>query len=165
MRPRRGFHLRWGLPHPLAGNGINNGLPWWVRAAGYQRHSQFVSTTLSSIVGSANLQSRPSMSSCGCRYRARVVVRLSGYGTGVRAFIPDVLVGSTGSAATSAASFLSGVNGGTYTPGSGQLLLVSGSRRDANGAGGAPLQGAPAATTSLVPSASLQSPTQRVCCV
>jgi uncharacterized protein (TIGR03437 family) len=58
-------------------------------------------------------------------------------------------VGSSGSVPTSVASFLSGVAGGTYTPGSGQLLLIRVPGADVNGAGGTPIQGPPVATTSF----------------
>jgi uncharacterized protein (TIGR03437 family) len=110
----------------------------------------FASTSLSSVVRVTESSITAfSVKDPDADSGARVIVRLAGYGTGVRIFVPDFLVGSSGSVPTSAASFLSGVAGGTYTPGSGQLLLIRVPGADANGAGSAPLQGAPAATTSF----------------
>jgi len=71
----------------------------------------------------------------------RLVVSLAGYPTGARVFVPDVLVGNTGSGPTSAGAFGSFAQSGSYIPGSGsgQLLLTRVDRADASGAGGTPV--------------------------
>jgi len=67
----------------------------------------------------------------------RLLVNITGYGSGSRVFVPDAIVGSSGTLPTSAGAYASSVAPGTYTPGgSGQLLLVRVSGADANGVGG-----------------------------
>jgi uncharacterized protein (TIGR03437 family) len=65
----------------------------------------------------------------------RILINFSGYGTGVRLFVPDAIVGNSGTIPTTDGEFASGVSGGTYTPLSNQLLLsrVSGSEQNGNG--------------------------------
>lgn len=79
----------------------------------------------------------------------RILVKMSGYGTGVRLFVPDALAGNSGVAATSAGQFASSASGGTYSPGKQQLLLSRVSGADANGNGGTLVSALPAATTSF----------------
>jgi len=79
----------------------------------------------------------------------RILVRLSGYGSGVRAFVPDAIVGNDGTTPTSAGAFGVPVGAGVYTPGSGQLLLVRVNGADANGAGGTLATTQPLIATSL----------------
>jgi uncharacterized protein (TIGR03437 family) len=68
----------------------------------------------------------------------RILVNLTGFGSGpgLRVFVPDAVVGNSGTVPTSAGAF--GVSGaaGVYTPGSGQLLLLRVTGADAGGAGG-----------------------------
>jgi uncharacterized protein (TIGR03437 family) len=78
----------------------------------------------------------------------RILVNITGYGTGSRVFVPDVIVGNDGTIATTAGAFSSPVNGGTYTPG-GQLLLIRVNGADANGAGGTLALAKPASVTSF----------------
>jgi len=66
----------------------------------------------------------------------RIIVRLTGYGSGVRLFVPDALVGNSGSISTSGGQFASSVQSGTYTPSSNQLLLSRVSGADQSGVGG-----------------------------
>jgi len=68
----------------------------------------------------------------------RLLVNITGYGSGSRVFVPDAIVGNSGTILTSAGAFASTIAPGTYTPGgSGQLLLIRVSGADANGVGGA----------------------------
>ena len=83
----------------------------------------------------------------------RIVVKLSGYGTGVRLFAPDALVGNSGTAATSAGQFGATAAGGTYAPGSLLLSRVNGA--DANGNGGTPAGTIPGAATSFTTASEL----------
>ncbi len=66
----------------------------------------------------------------------RIVVRLSGYGTGIRLFVPDAVVGNSGSIPTSGGEFSTTIAGGTYTPNANQLLLSRVDGADQTGAGG-----------------------------
>ena len=83
----------------------------------------------------------------------RIVVTLSGYGSGVRLFVPDALVGNDGVAATSAGQFGATASGGTYSPGNLLLSRVNGA--DANGNGGTLAQALPGATTSFTAASEL----------
>jgi uncharacterized protein (TIGR03437 family) len=65
----------------------------------------------------------------------RIGIKISGYGT-ARAFVPDAIVGNSGTVVTAAGAFSSSPNGGTYTPNAGQLLLVRVNGPTAAGAGG-----------------------------
>lgn len=69
-------------------------------------------------------------------FGVRFLVRISGYGPNATVFVPDVIVGNLGTAATAAGGFGPSQNGGTYTPGLHQLLLTRVSGADATGAGG-----------------------------
>jgi uncharacterized protein (TIGR03437 family) len=67
----------------------------------------------------------------------RLLVSITGHGAGSRVFVPDAIVGNSGTIPTSTGAFASTVAPGTYTPGgSGQLLLIRVSGADATGAGG-----------------------------
>lgn len=68
----------------------------------------------------------------------RLMMRYSGFPAGSRLFVPDVLVGSTGTAPTAAGDLGLAPSGGRYQPGTpqGQLLLARVRNVDANGAGG-----------------------------
>ncbi|HVW11103.1 MAG TPA: hypothetical protein VHC90_21105 [Bryobacteraceae bacterium] len=66
----------------------------------------------------------------------RVIVQLNGFGAGTRLWIPNAIVGNSGSGPTSAGQFATSIAGGTYTPNANQLLLSLVTGADANGAGG-----------------------------
>ena len=68
----------------------------------------------------------------------RILVKISGYPSGARVFVPDALVGNSGSTATTVNAFGYTVQLGTYTPGgdAAQLLLTRVDGADANGVGG-----------------------------
>ena len=79
----------------------------------------------------------------------RIRVNLSGYSAGSRVFVPDAIVGSTGSVPTSAGGFGSTITSGTFLPGSNQLLLIRVNGADANGAGGSTVMFAPNVQTTF----------------
>ncbi|HKD06623.1 MAG TPA: hypothetical protein VKB79_12050 [Bryobacteraceae bacterium] len=80
----------------------------------------------------------------------RLLVNITGYGSGSRVFVPDAIVGSSGTQPTSAGAYSSTIAPGTYTPGgSGQLLLVRVSGADANGVGGTLALTKPGAATTF----------------
>ncbi len=82
----------------------------------------------------------------------RIVVSLAGYPTGARVFVPDTLVGSSGTGPTSTGAFGTFAQVGFYSPGSGtgQLLLTRVDQADQYGAGGNPvLYAAPSAPSSF----------------
>lgn len=66
----------------------------------------------------------------------RILVRLTGYGAGVRLFVPDAIVGNSGSLPTAAGEFASSVASGSYVPNANQLLLTRVAGADQNGGGG-----------------------------
>src|SRR5665213_167725 len=67
----------------------------------------------------------------------RILVKISGYGSGASVYVPDAIVGNDGSTPTSAGAFASSIFAGSYTPGgAGQLLLIRVNGADSNGAGG-----------------------------
>jgi uncharacterized protein (TIGR03437 family) len=79
----------------------------------------------------------------------RILVNLTGYGTGARVFVPDAIVGNSGTTATSVGAFGNILAAGTWTPGSNQLLLIRVNGADQNGAGGALALTTPAAVTTF----------------
>jgi uncharacterized protein (TIGR03437 family) len=78
----------------------------------------------------------------------RISVKLSGYGS-ARAFVPDAIVGNSGSTPTAAGAFASVANGGAYTPNSGQLLLIRVNGASSTGAGGTLALTPPTAATTF----------------
>jgi len=66
----------------------------------------------------------------------RFLVSLSGYGPNAQIFVPDVIVGKSGTTPTSAGAYNIPANGGTYTPGLNQLLLTRVNLADSTGANG-----------------------------
>jgi uncharacterized protein (TIGR03437 family) len=83
-------------------------------------------------------------------FGVRFLVNLSGYGPNAQVFVPDVIVGNRGTTPTSAGAFNNTAEGGTYTPGSNQLLLTRVSGADGTGAGGTlALAAIPGAATSF----------------
>jgi uncharacterized protein (TIGR03437 family) len=80
----------------------------------------------------------------------RFLVTLSGYGPNAQIYVPDVIVGKSGTTPTSAGAYNVAANGGTYTPGLNQLLLTRVNLADATGAHGTLfLQALPASATSF----------------
>ena len=61
---------------------------------------------------------------------------MTGYPAGTQLWVPNALVGNSGSIPTSAGEFASTIGGGTYTPNANQLLLSLISGADGNGNGG-----------------------------
>jgi uncharacterized protein (TIGR03437 family) len=79
----------------------------------------------------------------------RILVKLSGYPSGTTIYVPDAIVGNSGSLPTSSGAFASSINPGQYAPNSNQLLLVRVNGADATGNGGTLAFGAPATTTTF----------------
>jgi uncharacterized protein (TIGR03437 family) len=79
----------------------------------------------------------------------RIIVNLSGYPAGTQLFVPNALVGSTGSFPTSAGEFGTYPSGGQYLPAASQLLLSYVNGADQNGAGGTLVYLPPATATSF----------------
>jgi uncharacterized protein (TIGR03437 family) len=80
----------------------------------------------------------------------RILVNVTGYGPGTQVFVPDAIVGNTGTTPTSAGGYNTAtISAGTYTPGMNQLLLLRVNGTDANGAGGSLAFGIPAAATTF----------------
>lgn len=79
----------------------------------------------------------------------RIVIKYSGYGSGVRLFVPDAIVGNDSISPTNEGSFGATASGGIFTNGSGQLLLSRVSGANINGIGGTLTTPLPAATTSF----------------
>jgi uncharacterized protein (TIGR03437 family) len=72
----------------------------------------------------------------GADFGTRILVTLSGYGTS-RVFVPDVIVGTSGTFPTSAGGYNSTINSGLYSPPQNfQLLLSRVNGADATGVGG-----------------------------
>jgi uncharacterized protein (TIGR03437 family) len=72
----------------------------------------------------------------GSDFGVRFLVTLSGYGPNAQVYVPDVIVGGVAPTPTSSGAFNSSVSGGTFTPGSNQLLLTRVNGTDAAGGGG-----------------------------
>jgi uncharacterized protein (TIGR03437 family) len=68
-------------------------------------------------------------------FGARIIVRYSGVPQGAHIFVPDGVVGYDGLQATSAGDYGLVPATGSYTPGTGTLLLIRIANADANGAG------------------------------
>ncbi len=66
----------------------------------------------------------------------RIIVRFSGYGSNARIFVPDNIVGSSGTVSTSAGGYGTTVSSGSFTAGGNQLLFSRVNGADANGIGG-----------------------------
>jgi uncharacterized protein (TIGR03437 family) len=80
----------------------------------------------------------------------RIVVSITGYGS-ANVYVPDVIVGNSGTTPTTAGAYSTQVNGGTWTPGTpGQLLLIRVNGADANGAGGSLAFSKPAVVTTFI---------------
>jgi uncharacterized protein (TIGR03437 family) len=78
----------------------------------------------------------------------RIVVKFAGYGSGVRLFVPDAIVGNTGATPTSGGAFGVQADGGTFLGGSTQLLLSRVNGASSNGIGGTVVISVPGATTA-----------------
>ena len=66
----------------------------------------------------------------------RILVKISGYGANAQVYVPNAIVGSSGSVPTSGGEFGTGFNGGSYVPGNSQLLMFLVNGADSNGGGG-----------------------------
>jgi uncharacterized protein (TIGR03437 family) len=78
----------------------------------------------------------------------RIIVQFSGYAPGSQLFVPNVLVGTSGTIPTTAGEFGTTIASGTYTPLANQLLLTLVTGTDANGAGGTLAISLPTSSTS-----------------
>jgi uncharacterized protein (TIGR03437 family) len=79
----------------------------------------------------------------------RILVSISGYGS-ANVYVPDAIVGNSGTTPTTAGAYSTQVNGGTYTPGTqGQLLMIRVNGADSNGAGGTLALSKPTAVTTF----------------
>lgn len=77
----------------------------------------------------------------------RILINLSGFGSGAQVYVPDAIVGNSGGTATSAGAFGWQPAGGFYA-GPGELLLSRVSGADANGNGGTLVTSAPGGAAS-----------------
>lgn len=112
--------------------------------------SGFAATSISSAVRVTEASATAfSLKKAGDDSGARLLISVTGYGSGARAFVPDAIVGNSGTTPTSAGAFGVGAAAGTYTPGTGQMLLIRVNGADANGAGGTLAFGRPALTTTF----------------
>ena len=68
-------------------------------------------------------------------FGSRIIVRFTGVPAGVRIFVPDGVIGYDGLQPTSAGDYGLAASPGTYTPGSGSLLLIRIANADIRGAG------------------------------
>lgn len=66
----------------------------------------------------------------------RIIARYSGFTSGARLFVPDVIAGSDADVPTAGGDLGFAASPGQYTPGKGELLLVRVNGADSNGAGG-----------------------------
>ena len=116
---------------------LNNGVP----CTGSPLPSSLDFTTFATTAQSSAVRiteatvSSFTLQDAGADNGMRILLKISGYGTGARIFVPDAIVGNDGSTPTSSGEFATSVFPGTYTP-SGQLLLIRVNGADANGAGG-----------------------------
>jgi uncharacterized protein (TIGR03437 family) len=80
----------------------------------------------------------------------RILVKLSGYTTASRVFVPDAIVGvGPGATPTSAGGFNTTISPGVYVPGNNELLLLRVNGADANGAGGTLAMSLPVTATNF----------------
>lgn len=156
-----GFGLSGALPFPMAlpttsllSSVLNYGIPC-------------TGSTLPSTINFANLNGAgtsvstiriteaspaafaPLVQGVGSDFGVRFLVSLSGYGPNAQVYMPDVIVGSSGTVQTSAGAYSTSPNGGTYTFGANQLLLVRVAGADTTGMGGALVTGAPGGVTNF----------------
>jgi uncharacterized protein (TIGR03437 family) len=147
-----GVLLTLGVGNPtILGSTINNGVP----CNGSLLPATLDFPTFASTSTSSTLRiTEASLTSFTARLPGddtglRVLVKISGYPSGARIFVPDAIVGNSGAQPTSAGAFASTTAGGTYTPGSNQLLFSRVNGADANGAGGTPALGKPVTATTF----------------
>lgn len=79
----------------------------------------------------------------------RLISTYTGFPSGARLFVPDVIAGTDADQPTSAGDFGLAPSAGAYTPGKGELLLVRVAGADANGAGGTLVSPVPGAVGEL----------------
>lgn len=135
----------------LLSSGVSNGvpctgspLPATLDLSGFLSSATASTVRVTEAYATAFLPQQP-----GDDSGTRILVKMTGYGPGARIFVPDGIVGNSGTAPTSAGAFSSSAGPGTYTPGANQLLLARVAGADANGAGGNPSFGLPAAVTTF----------------
>ena len=135
----------------LLSSQVNNGVP----CNGSPVPATFDFPTFASTSSSSELRVTEAnataftVKTAGADTGLRIVVSITGYGS-ANVYVPDAIVGNSGTTPTTAGAYYTQVNGGTYTPGgAGQLLLVRVNGADANGAGGSLALSKPAAVTSF----------------
>ncbi|MDE3198448.1 MAG: hypothetical protein KGN84_19015 [Acidobacteriota bacterium] len=131
---------------------LNNGVP--CGGSSLPSTLDFLSFSASSLVSTIRLTeaavSSFSAKEPGADSGVRIMVNITGYGPNARVFVPDAIVGNSGTQPTSAGAFASALAPGTYTPGgSGGLLLIRVAGADASGAGGSLAFNLPNATTTF----------------
>jgi uncharacterized protein (TIGR03437 family) len=138
--PPAGLLLQIGISAPtLLSSLVNNGVPCnGSPLPATLDFPTFAATSVSSELRITEASASAfSAKTAGADTGVRIQVSLTGYGTGARVFVPDAIVGNSGTTPTAAGAFYSSVNGGAYTPGgNGQLLLIRVAGADATGAGG-----------------------------
>jgi len=82
-------------------------------------------------------------------FGVRFLVNLAGYGQNAQVYVPDVIVGYSGTVPTTAGEYATIPNGGTYTFGFHQLLLSRVSGADATGNGGTLFAAPPGGVTNF----------------
>ena len=151
--PAGGFSVVAALSQPtLLASLLNNGVP----CSGSALPSTLDFATFSSTSTSSTVRVTEATASsfttkeAGADSGTRILLNITGYGAGARVFVPDAIVGNSGTTPTSTGAFASTIAAGTYTPGgAGQLLLIRVSGADANGAGGTLALNQPAAATTF----------------
>ena len=138
-------------PLSLAATVVNFGLPCGGSPLpATQDYAGFSAGSLSSSVRITETSfSALAVKQPGEDHGVRLILKLSGYGTGIRIFVPDVIVGNNGTSPTGAAVFANNLGGGTYTPGSKQLLLSRVAGAAVSGEGGNTVQSLPGSVTSF----------------
>ncbi len=151
--PLQGFPFGVGLASQasLGATSLNNGLP--CGGSGLPATQDFLGFAASSLSSSVRVTEVSTttfaVKQAGDDNGLRLILRLSGYGTGVRLFVPDAIMGNNGTAPTATTAFSAQLAAGTYTPGFKQLLLSRVAGADSSGVGGSVVQGVPAAVTTF----------------
>ena len=119
-------------------------LPSSLDYAGFMGISAFSTVRVTEAATASLAAKRPGEDS-----GTRLLVKISGYGPGSRVFIPDAIVGNSGTQATSTGAFFNSINSGIYTPGANQMLLARVISADTNAAGGSPAFSLPGGVTTF----------------
>ncbi|HXE64107.1 MAG TPA: hypothetical protein VN519_11240, partial [Bryobacteraceae bacterium] len=137
----------------LAASVQNNGVPCTIIPA--PSSADFASFINAGFVSSAVRVTETTAAAltpktAGTSNGSRIIVKFAGYGPNVQLWVPNAIVGNSGSTPTSAGQFGASVAGGLYTPNANQLLLSLVAGADQNGNGGNLVTGLPTASASFV---------------